>query len=261
MNKYLVFVFLMSASFNFAQAATTPAESSTRAMAVKENKSLDEKSYKKAIQASESQQANVSSFLKLQDPTPELRDRPWLYTFAFKIQSLQPLGTGTVGDLAFALDSYGTGLMPSLEFGFLINAIDGQKLSWASGLAAQAGYMVQKTDLVTPTGYQYKDTRLTTTLVSALWNNRFKPSFAPNLSFLLNPEIGFVNYTQTNTESSLANFNQQNNFWGVGLGAEYFFTHKWAVLAQYNYREANAKNLETSDLQKNNLEIGTQVAW
>jgi opacity protein-like surface antigen len=270
MNKYLVSTLLLTTSLTaFAAPKSTKKASPTkpkeefslRAEALKENQSIDKKAYKKALQASEAQQANVSSFLKLQDPTPELRDRPWLYTFAFKLQSLQPLGTGKVGDLNFALDSYGTGLMPSLEFGFLLNVVDGQKMSLASGLSAHAGYMSQKTDLVTPTGYQYKDTRLTTTLVSAVWNNRFKPAHAPKLSFLVNPEIGFVNYTQTSIESTVANFAQQNNFWGLGLGAEYAFTRKWAVLAQYGFREANSKNIETSNLQKNNVEIGTQVTW
>jgi opacity protein-like surface antigen len=77
----------------------------------------------------------------------------------------------------------------------------------------------------------------------------------------LNPEIGFVSYTQTSAESSVANFAQQNNFWGLGFGAEYSFTRKWAVLAQFSYRNADAKNLEISNLQKNNLDIGTNITW
>lgn len=265
MNKYFASVLLIVSSTVWAAPKAlpkAPAEPlSLRTEAVKENQSIDEKAYKKTLQASEAQQANVSSFLKLQDPTPELRDRPWLYTFAFKLQNLQPLGTGKVGDLRFDLESYGSSVMPSLEFGVLMNAIESKKLSWATGLTAHGGYMTQRTDLLTPSGYQYKDTRLTTTLLSAVWSNRFKPGFAPKLSFLLNPEIGFVNYTQTSLESSVANFAQQNNFWGMGLGAEYSFTRKWAVLAQYSYRTADAKNIETSNLQKNNVEIGTQVTW
>jgi opacity protein-like surface antigen len=270
MNKHLVPALLLMFSLTAAAAPKTTKkivptpvseESSVRETALKENQSIDKKAYKKTIQATESQQANVASFLKLQDPTPELRDRPWLYTFALKLQSLQPLGTGKVGDMIFDLNRYGTGLMPSLEFGFLIDVADKKKFSWASGLSAHAGYMNQKTNLVTPIGYQYKDTRLTTSLISAIWNNRFRLGFAPEVSLLLNPEVGFVNYTQTNTESSIANFNQQNNYWGLSLGAEHSFTRKWAVLAQYSYREASAKNIKTSNLQKNNIEIGTQVTW
>ncbi|MGZ3743869.1 MAG: hypothetical protein ACXWRA_08460, partial [Pseudobdellovibrionaceae bacterium] len=68
MNKYLVSLFLLI----FSTAA--PALS-LRALAVKENKSIDAKAYRKTIRASETQQANVASFLKLQDPAPELRDR------------------------------------------------------------------------------------------------------------------------------------------------------------------------------------------
>lgn len=268
MNKYFVSAVLLTSSLTaFAapksKTAATPApeETSIRDEAIKENKSIDQKAYKKAIQASEAQQANVSSFLKLQDPTPELRNRPWLWTFAFKAQTLQPLGTGKAATYNFDLDSYGTGVMPSLEFGFLVNTVEGKNVTWASGLSAHGGYMSQKTDLVAPNGFTFNDTRLTTTLVSAVWENRFKPSFAPKIGFLLNPEIGFVNYTQTNNDSTLANFSQQNNYWGIGLGAEYSFNPKWAVLAQYSYRDAEAKKSETSNLQKNNVEIGTQVTW
>jgi len=236
-------------------------EVSTREEAINENKSIDEKAYKKTIQASEAQQANVSSFLKLQDPTPELRDRAWLWTFAFKMQSLEPVGTGKVSDLTFDLQSYGKSVMPSMEFGFLLNAVDAKYVAWSTGLSAHAGYMSQKTDLITPAGYTYADTRLTTTLASAVWANRFKLNAAPKVSFLVNPEIGAVNYTQSSTQSSIANFSQQNNFWGLGVGAEYLFNRKWAVLAQYSYREANQQEESASNLQKNNLEIGTQVTW
>ncbi|MBS1971099.1 MAG: outer membrane beta-barrel protein [Bdellovibrionales bacterium] len=270
MNKFIVTsvvfassltVFAAPKSSTKVKAPAAEEQASIRAEAVKETESLDTKAYKKTIQASEAQQANVSTFLKLQDPAPELRNRPWLWTFAFKLQSMQPLGTGTVASYNFDLDSYGTGVMPSLEFGFLVNTVEGSKATWASGLSAHAGYMSQKTDLVAPNGYNFKDSRLTTTLVSAVWNNRIKTGFAPKVAFLFNPEIGFVNYTQTNNSSTLANFSQQNNFWGVGVGAEYSFTPKWALLAQYSYRDAEAKKAETSNLQKNNVEIGTQVTW
>lgn len=268
MNKYFVSAVLLTSSLTAVAAPkstkkihTPVIETSLREEAVKENKSIDEKAYKKTIQASEAQQANVSSFLKLQDPTPELRNRPWLWTFAFKMQNLQPLGTGKVANYDFDLDSYGSGLMPSLDFGFLIEAIQGSRASWSTGLSVHGGYMSQKTDLVAPNGFTFSDTRLTTTLLSAVWNHRVKTGFAPKLSFLVNPELGFVNYTQTNNSSTLANFSQQNNFWGVGVGAEYAFTPKWALLAQYSYRDAEAKKAETSNLQKNNVEIGTQVTW
>jgi len=268
MNKYFVTAVLLTATMT---ATAAPKSSnkvkapepvlSVRAEAVKENKSIDEKSYRKTIQASEAQQANVSSFLKLQDPTPELRDRPWLWTFAFKMQNLQPLGNGKVANYDFDLESYGSGLMPSLEFGFLYETIHATHVTWFTGLSAHAGYMSQKTDLVAPNGFNFSNTRLTTSLLSAVWNHRLKPSIAPKVSFLVNPEIGFVNYTQTNNSSTLTNFSQQNNFWGVGVGAEYAFNPKWALLAQYSYREAEAKKSETSNLQKDNIEIGTQVTW
>ncbi|MGZ3795609.1 MAG: hypothetical protein ACXVB1_04555 [Pseudobdellovibrionaceae bacterium] len=253
MNKYLVSLFLLI----FSTAA--PALS-LRALAVKENKSIDAKAYRKTIRASETQQANVASFLKLQDPAPELRDRPWLYTFALKFQNLQPLGRGKISDLTYNLDSYGTGLMPSLEFGFLVELMENSKVSWASGLSGHVGYMAQRIDLITPNGYQFKNTRLITSLMSAVWKHRMRPSFAPKMNFLLNPEIGFVNYVQSNMESSLANFTQQNNFWGLGLGAEYSFTPKLTLLVQYSYREALSIE-KISSLQKDNLEIGTQVTW
>lgn len=268
MNKYFVSAALLASSLTaFAapksSSKSTPPkeETSIRAEALKENKSIDEKAYKKTIQASEAQQADVSSLLKLQDPAPELRNRPWLWTFAFKLQNLQPLGVGKVANYSFDLESYGSSTMPSLEFGFLLNTIEGQKVTWATGLAAHGGYMSQKTDLMAPNGYNFSDTRLTTTLVSAVWNNRFKTGYTPKLAFLVNPEYGFVNYTQTNTTSTLANFSQQNNYWGVGVGAEYFFTPKWALVAQYSYRDADAKKAEIVNLQKNNVEIGTQVTW
>lgn len=256
MTKFFVSAVLLITSLTAAAA-----ETSLRDEAIKENQALDAKAYKKTIQASEAQSANVSSFLKLQDPTPELRNRPWLWSFAFKLQSLQPQGIGKMTGMDFDLDNYGTSIMPSMEFGFLVDTIERDSVSWATGLGVYGGYMSQKTNLITPNGYQYQDTRLTTTLVSAVWNNRIKPGFAPKMNFLLNPEYGFVSYTQTSTESSLANFSQQNNFWGIGAGAEYFFNNKWAVVAQYVYRDANASNEETSNVQKNNLEIGTQVTW
>lgn len=260
MNKYLVSAFVLTTSMTVV-ATPAPREVSTREEAVKENQSINVKAYKKTIQASEAQQANVSSFLKLQDPTPELRNRSWLWTFAFKMQGLEPLGIGKVSDLNFDLQSYGTSIMPSLEFGFLVNTVDAKYLDWSSGFSAHAGYMSQRTDLVTPNGFTYNDTRLTTTLASLVWTNRLKLHAAPKVSFLLNPEIGYVNYTQTSIESSLANFSQQNNYWGLGVGAEYSFTRKWAVLTQYCYRDANAKNAAISNVQKNNVEIGTQVTW
>lgn len=269
MTKYFVSTFvlltsisLMAAPKERKAAAQAPApEVSVRAEAVKENQFIDQKAYKKTIQASEAQQANVSSFLKLQDPTPELRNRPWLWTFAFKLQNLQPVGTGKVSDLTFDLDSYGSSMMPSFEFGFLVPVVEAKYIGWSTGLSAHAGYMAQSTDLVTPAGFTYKDTRLTTTLASIVWSQRLQLTKAPKISFLINPEYGFVNYTQTNMDSTLANFTQQNNYWGLGVGAEYLFTRKWAVLAQYAYRDASAKESVSSGLQKDNFEIGTQVTW
>lgn len=267
MNKFFLTTILLLGSLNVLAAPKVQKKKpskdsvSVRAIAEQENRSIDEKAYKKTIQASEAQQANVSSFLKLQDPTPELRDRPWFWTFAFKMQNLRPMGTGAVANYVFDLDSYGPGMMPSLEYGFLVNAVEGQQLSWATGLSAHAGYMMQKTDLVAPSGYVFADTRLATTLVSVVWGNRFKPGFAPKWSLLVNPEIGFVNYTQTSLNSALTNFSQQNRFLGMGLGLEYSFTHKFALMAQYSYRNADTKNAKSSNLQKNNLEVGTQITW
>lgn len=269
MTKFFMSAVLLIASFPVLGApksaakkpVTAPVVVSVRAEALKENKSIDEKAYRKSLQASDAQQANVAAFLKLQDPTPELRDRPWLWTFAFKMQQLQPLGTGKAANYNFALDSYGVGTMPSLEFGFLVNVIEAKRASWTTGLSAHAGYMSQKTNLVAPNGYTLDNTRLATTLVSSVLNNRFKTTYIPKMALLVNPELGFVNYTQTNSSSTIANFSQQNTYWGVGLGAEYSFTSKWAIVAQYSYRNAETKKAEISSLQKDNLEIGTQVTW
>jgi len=249
---FLVFLFLSPLSLSAA---------SLREEALRETQSLDKKAYRKSIQASEAQQAQVASFLKLQDPTPELRNRPWFWTFAFKMQSLQPLGTGKVVDLSYALESYGPSVMPSAEFGFVLPVLEAKHLSWGTGLAAHAGYMTQKTDLVTPSGFRYKDTRLTTTLASLVWTQRLKFKGLPKLGFLLNPEFGFVNYTQTSQASSMANFTQQNNYWGAGAGMEYFFTPKFAVLAQYTHRRASTEKETLSNIQKNSFEVGTQVTW
>lgn len=257
MNKFFVFIFTLCVS-NLTVAAPT---TSLRQEALKENQFLDKKAYKKTIQASEAQQANVSTFLKLQDPTPELRNRPWLWSFAFKLQSLQPLGSAQVTGLNFDLHSYGASVMPSLGFGFLLNPVAFKNFDWSTGLSAQTGYMSQKTNLVTPHGFTYEDTRLTTTLTSLSWAHRLKFQNLPEIQFSLNPEFGFVSYTQTHIESPTANFSKQNRFWGVGLGVEYALTRKWGLLAQYSYRTASAKDASTSNIQKNNLEIGTLVTW
>src|SRR5207253_9380803 len=121
---------------------------SDREEALNEISSIDEKSYKKTIQASEAQQATVQSFLKLQDPAPELRNRHWLWSFAFKLQSFQPKGTGRVSNTTMALDNYGSGVMPAVEIGFLVNTAQSENWNWATGLAAHAGYTAQKTSLI-----------------------------------------------------------------------------------------------------------------
>ncbi len=243
--------------------ATLPAlaELSPRELAIQENSSIDQKAYKKTIQASDAQQANVQSFLKLQDPAPELRNRPWLWTFAFKLQSFKPLGTGRVSSATFALEDYGASTMPSIEVGFLLNALKKQNVSWSSGLAAHIGYLTQKTQLVTPNGYNFDDARLNTGLLSLIWNNRLALEQAPKWSFLASPEFGLVNYTQTAIKSTLANFTQQNSFFGLGVGLEYAVSKKWGVVGPYSYRQSAPARSATTDLQKNNFEIGTSVIW
>ena len=99
---------------------------SPRELAIQENSSIDQRAYKKTIQASEAQPANVQGLLKLQDPTPELRNRPWLWTFVFKLQSFIPLGKGRVSNATYAHEDYGANMMPSSEVGFLINAAEEQ---------------------------------------------------------------------------------------------------------------------------------------
>jgi opacity protein-like surface antigen len=242
-------------------APVIPKEMSTREEALKENSSIDEKAYKKTIQASSAQQANVGSFLKLEDPSPELRNRSWLYNFAFKLQGFTPLGVGQVSDTSLNLQSYGSTVMPSIEFGFLKTAMQNDAWTWNTGLAAHAGYTSQKTNLVTPSGYSFDDARLNSGLISAVWTNRINNFNASNWSALVSPEYGIINYTQTASNNSLANFSQQNEYWGLALGAEYALSKKWGVLSQYSFRQASAAKREFSDLQNNNFEIGTSVVW
>jgi opacity protein-like surface antigen len=239
--------------------APTP-QMSVHDEALKENSSIDVKAYKKTIQASEAQQADVQSFLKLQDPAPELRNRPWFWSFAFKLQSFKPMGVGSVSTSTYGLDSYGTSVMPSIELGFMVPAIQKDSWSWASGMALHGGYTVQQTNLVTASGFSYNNTRLSSAMLSLIWNNRFGPAQS-RWSFLLNPEVGVINYTQTASQNSEANFTQQNGYLGVGLGVDYSLTKKWGLLAQYNYRQANASKSDITDVQKNTFEIGTSVIW
>jgi hypothetical protein len=268
MNKYFVSMMLilstsvgMAAPKSRKPAPSPTPELSVRQEALKENSSIDEKAYKKTIQASEAQQADVQSFLKLDDPTPELRNRPWFWTFAFKLQSFKPMGTGHVSNSNFALDSYGTGVMPSIDLGFLVDTVQNENVAWGTGLGVHAGYTTQKTNLVTPSGFSFDDARLSSSLLSAVWNNRFKTSRLPRWTALVNPEYGAVNYTQTATNNTQANFAQQNNYWGAAVGVEYAVSKKWGVLGQYAYRHASAARSDESNLQQNNLEIGTSVIW
>ena len=265
MNKWFVSAIIVMTSlavFAAPRAKPKPSptpELSVREEALKENSSIDEKAYKKTIRASEAQQADVSSFLKLQDPAPELKNRPWSYEFSFKLQGMKPMGTGHVADTTFALSNYGTTVMPSLDFGFMLSAVQNNQATWGSGLGVHAGYMAQQTTLLTPSGYQYNDARLSTGMLSLVWNNRYTNTLYPKWSLLLNPEVGVVRYTQTSLSNPVANFSQQNNYWGSALGVEYALTKKWGVLTQYSYRQAASNN--TSEVQKDNLEVGTSVLW
>lgn len=269
MNKFLVFASLVvfAALTSHAAPKAKPApvaeqpELSTREEALKETSSIDEKAYKKTIQASEAQQANVKSFLNLQDPTPELRDRPWLWSFAFKLQGFQPQGTGRVSNTSFALSSYGSTVMPSIEAGFLLSPVANDRWNWNSGLAAHVGYSAQTTNLITPAGYSFDDARLTSGLVSVVWNNRITNLAASKWSAIIAPEYGIVNYTQTASNNAQANFNQQNEYLGAGFGLEYAFSNKWGVIGQYSYRQASNSKKAQSDLQTNNFELGTSVVW
>lgn len=256
MTKFNSAIFLI-----FLASFPALAELSPRELAIQENSSIDQKAYKKTIQASEAQQADVQSFLKLQDPTPELRNRPWLWILAFKLQSFKPLGIGQVSNATFALADYGSSIMPSIEVGFLLNALKKQGLLWSSGLATHFGYLTQKTQLLTPSGYNFDDARLNTGLLSLVWINRLNIEQAPKWSLLASPEVGLVNYTQTAINSTLANFTQQNTFFGLGIGLEYAVSKKWGVVGQYSYRQRDSARSTTTDLQKNNFEIGTSVIW
>lgn len=234
---------------------------STRQEALRENSTINEKAYRKTIHASEAQGANVESFLKLEDPSLELRDRPWLWTFAFKVQTLKPAGTGTVARNTFDFSTYGQAVMPSIELGILFDLVQGSSVSWSSGLAAHAGASTQTTELAGSNGYIYDQARLNTTILSGIWNNRFKTSSLKNVSFLLNPEMGVINYAQSATGTDLANLSQQNNFWGVGLGVEYAFNKKWGIVAEYKNRKAAVADIAKADIQPQSFEIGTSVVW
>ena len=269
MNKVFAFtsiVIFAALTSNAAPASkktpvVSPPELSTREEALKETSSIDEKSYKKTIQASEAQQANVKSFLNLQDPTPELRDRPWLWSFALKMQSFQPQGLGRVSNTTFELSDYGNTVMPSVQVGFLVTPLRNDIWNWDSGLAGHVGYSAQTTNLITPSGYSFDDARLTSGLVSLVWNNRITNLRASKWSAIVAPEFGIVNYTQTATNNAQANFNQQNEYLGAGLGLEYAFSKKWGAVVQYSYRQASGSKKAQTDLQTNNFEVGTSVVW
>jgi hypothetical protein len=234
---------------------------STREEALQENSTLNEKSYRKTIHASEAQQANVESFLKLEDPSLELRDRAWLWNFSFRIQSLQPMGTGKVATSNFDLASYGRSLMPSLELGMLMEVMQRPSMTWTSGLSARAGASTQSTKLMGSNGYVYDDARLNTMILSGVWNNRLSMAALKNWILLLEPEIGAINYTQTASGTDLANFSQQNSFWGMGLGVEYVVNKKWGLVAEYKRRTAGTADIAKSNIQNDNYEIGTSVVW
>jgi hypothetical protein len=274
-RRLLTFLAIFSAVF-IAVSATAPialaaprtqsesantAPLSIREEALRENSTVDTKAYRKSIQASEAQQANVESFLKLEDPAIELRDRPWLWLFSFKVESLKPEGSGHVADTRYPLNTYGAGVMPSIDFGMLYNAFEKSSLHWTTGLGAHAGIMSQTTEVHSSSGYVYKDARLNTTVVSGVWHNRISLQSAPKWTALVNPEYGVINYTQSSVSSSLANFSQQNSFWGLGLGAEYAVSRKWNLAAQFMHRTASAGDVAVSDIQNDNLEIGTTVVW
>lgn len=265
MNKWFVCFFLLSAAGASSWAASSTKKVSTPEMSVRdeailENESIDQKAYKKTIRASEAQQANVSSFLKLKDPTPELQQRSWLWDMGFKLQTLKPSGYARVEDLGVNLDSYGSGLMPSLDLGILVPMTPQAATQWSTGPGVSAGYMTQKTTLVSPSGYQFSDTRLSTSLLSLVWKNQFRDTSHPRWSYLVNPAFGEISYSQGNPQSSLANFTQHSGFFGLGLGVDYSVSRQWGLLAEYDYRDISgaAQGLQ---IQKDNFEIGTTVTW
>lgn len=252
---------LLAVAAPASSASSSSTARSIREEAVRENSTINEKTYRKTIRASEAQDANVESFLKLEDPSLELRNRAWLWTFEFKVQTFAPIGTARVATSRFDLSGYGESLLPSIELGAMIEVMDRPSVRWSSGLAAYAGIASQTTALRSSTGFVYQDARLNTTVLSGVWNNRLSSPKAPNWTALVNPEIGAINYTQTAPNSSFANFSQQNGFWGLGLGVEYAVNEKWGIVGEYRRRTANAENIAQTNIPTNNFEIGTSVVW
>lgn len=210
-------------------------------------------------QKQKSTDAQFSGILKLKDPRPQIITRDWKYFFAFKFQSLQPMGSvnnKVVG--RFDLNKNPRTFHPSLEIGFSKPIItENLFVNW--GLLGQTGFSSQQVQLNFPSGYAAPHDTHLNTLTSAVGA---KLEWAlPKLSslyFNTSARLGRVSYTQTSL-NDMAQFSEAANFLSMGLGVCYDIQDSWQVTLDYNQRKMTQK----SDLriQPENTELGFRVIW
>jgi hypothetical protein len=210
-------------------------------------------------QKQKSTDAEFNGVLKLKDPRPQIIIRDWKYFFAFKFQSLQPMGVvhnRVVGP--FDLSNNAKTFHPSLEIGFS-KPIANEDFFVNWGLLGQAGFSSQQIKLNFPSGYAApQDTHLNT-LTSSLgakleWAF---PKFS-SLYFNTSTRLGRIAYTQTSL-NDMAQFSNAANYFSMGLGTCYDIKDNWQMTLDYSQR----KLVQKSDLkiQSENAELGLRVIW
>ncbi|MCX7978031.1 MAG: hypothetical protein N2578_03420 [Bdellovibrionaceae bacterium] len=157
-----------------------------------------------------SQELPVSTPLHLKDPYREEVRSEWRTFLGVKAQTLRPKGNVEIKLISTqqSLDSVGAGLFPSLEFGAeqeLFSHPD-WRLNW--GFSAQAGISSQAVTLVSGSGFSPERTFLNTTIARGGPLLEAASTGLPWLSLLLSPQMGYLNYTQTSSNTTF-NFSEQ----------------------------------------------------
>lgn len=246
-------IVLLTLLFSPLLASAKEALPSLREVALQESKAI-------GIKQASATDAQVSGMLSLKDPRPEILTRRFKYMVGFYAQNFQAQGeVDTDLEQSFNLAKNSSTFMPGIEIGLLSAEMMTGPVFWSLGLKGRGSYSSQATGAQLSSGFQVDDARLNTTmlslgpLVKAGWGR------LPWLSFALMPQWGTVNFTQTSA-NDFAQFSKHSRYEALNYGLHLQVNPTWTLFAEWSERHL-VDHSEKLALQKNNFELGAQLAW
>lgn len=197
----------------------------------------------------------TGGILKLEDPGLADRSSPWRWSAGVRLQTLTPHGREVMSNgQALNLEDVGSTVLPVVSLGVQRQLVKNEKASWSAGLAGEAGYATQSTNVTYPSGVRPTDTRLSTGTVAVIANVSARFEKLSSFEWQAGWTEGLITSSHSAPDNAV-NFSRQGRFRGPRAGVSYWPT---ALVAIDLTGESLTSDLDT---ESGKVSLGARVAW